>query len=433
MSLYKRGRVWWVERWIAGKRKRKSLGVRDRKAAEIKAADLLRNDELRAAGVETFQETRLAPLGSLVAEYTGELTRLGRSKVHVQSTKGRLERLVRGCDRVAELTPERVRRALTRLADELGLCAKTSNDYRNAIHGFFSWLVREGRWEGNPVAAVPKVRVIGKSRERRALSDEELRRLLGAAPPHRATCYLLAATSGLRRSELGALRWRDVDLVAATVTVRAAGAKNRREATLPLPPATVEALRGHRRRASGSAVFDAVPLVKTFYRDLERAEIPKKTDEGVLDFHALRATYATRLAREGVPLTVAQGLLRHSTPTLTSNVYTKLEFHDKRAAAESIDVGGAAESCGQNCGGTAVTSTDAPALMGASCTTPESDLRRLEDPLSEIVEAPQVGAAVKVAGVHRNRTDPPGCSPGAQGLKPQGPTRNPSTPASTPF
>jgi hypothetical protein len=33
-----------------------------------------------------------------------------------------------------------------------------------------------------------------------------------------------------------------------------------------------------------------------------------------------------------LPLVLAQRFMRHSTPVLTANVYTKLELHDARAA-----------------------------------------------------------------------------------------------------
>ena len=60
------------------------------------------------------------------------------------------------------------------------------------------------------------------------------------------------------------------------------------------------------------------------------------SDGRFLDFHALRVTYGTSLARAGVRLQTAQRLLRHSTPVLTANVYTRLELHDLRGAVERL-------------------------------------------------------------------------------------------------
>ncbi len=51
------------------------------------------------------------------------------------------------------------------------------------------------------------------------------------------------------------------------------------------------------------------------------AGIPYETDSGILDFHALRTTCLSWLAAANVPLRTLQEFARHSTPTLTMNVY----------------------------------------------------------------------------------------------------------------
>jgi integrase len=50
----------------------------------------------------------------------------------------------------------------------------------------------------------------------------------------------------------------------------------------------------------------------------------------------LRVTHGTALARAGVRLQVVQRLMRHSTPVLTANVYTRLELHDLRGAVGQL-------------------------------------------------------------------------------------------------
>jgi hypothetical protein len=55
-----------------------------------------------------------------------------------------------------------------------------------------------------------------------------------------------------------------------------------------------------------------------------------------VDFLALRTTFGTDLARGGVSLQVAQKLMRHSTPTLTSNVYTVLGRDDERSGVNAL-------------------------------------------------------------------------------------------------
>jgi len=60
-----------------------------------------------------------------------------------------------------------------------------------------------------------------------------------------------------------------------------------------------------------------------------------KSVHGPIRFHDLRATTATLLARAGVPLVVAQRILRHSDPRLTANVYSHVDLGDLRGRAES--------------------------------------------------------------------------------------------------
>jgi integrase len=82
-----------------------------------------------------------------------------------------------------------------------------------------------------------------------------------------------------------------------------------------------------------------VPRTTTHRKDLAAAKIPVVTPAGVVDFHALRVTYGTLLARAGVTLAQAQKLMRHSTPALTANLYTRLQMDDARDAVMKIDVG----------------------------------------------------------------------------------------------
>ena len=82
-----------------------------------------------------------------------------------------------------------------------------------------------------------------------------------------------------------------------------------------------------------------MPRTTTLRKDLAAAKIAVVTPAGVVDFHALRTTYGTLLARAGVSLAQAQKLMRHSTPALTANIYTRLQMDDARDAVMKIDVG----------------------------------------------------------------------------------------------
>lgn len=338
-------RHWWLEYREDGRRYRVNLKKTDKRAAQIAAAKILSAVE---QGTGNYETTRSLAVDDLLAEYVSELDRRARSVIHVKSTRTRLMWFFGEVSTLADLTPERIRTLLTRLSqtrlkspNHAGAgripCAKTVNDYRAALHGIFAWLVREDRWPRNPVDAVPRVRSTGPTRQRRALELDQLEPFFASVPPDRGLVYRVAATTGLRRAELGSLVWADVDFTLATVTIRARSAKNRRDAHLPLAKTTLAALHAARGEARDEdKVFRTIPDIQVFYNDLKRAGIKVDTAEGRVDFHPLRATFATSLARTGAPLVLAQRLMRHSTPTLTANVSTKLGAVPVRATPAGV-------------------------------------------------------------------------------------------------
>jgi len=71
--------------------------------------------------------------------------------------------------------------------------------------------------------------------------------------------------------------------------------------------------------------------------DLERAGIPYPDGSGnVADFHCLRHTFISRLARSRVSPAVAKSLARHSTITLTIDRYTHTLIQDERRALDLL-------------------------------------------------------------------------------------------------
>ena len=71
--------------------------------------------------------------------------------------------------------------------------------------------------------------------------------------------------------------------------------------------------------------------------DLAEAGVPYVDANGLFaDFHALRHTYITNLARNGVPLVTAQKLARHSTPMLTAQRYTHIDLQDQKVAVDRL-------------------------------------------------------------------------------------------------
>ncbi len=186
---------------------------------------------------------------------------------------------------------------------------------------------RQERIGNNPLRKVVRVDIRGQQKRRRAFTDEEFNRLLAVAG-ERKIVYQAAAFTGLRVGELQQLIWGDMKLddPRPHILVRAATAKNRREAIVPLHPQLLAEL----KVAKPTNVADTQPVFshlsnadRQIRRDLDAAGIQRIDTMGrKLDFHCLRYTFATKLARSGISMRLAQELMRHSDPRLTANIYT---------------------------------------------------------------------------------------------------------------
>jgi integrase len=141
----------------------------------------------------------------------------------------------------------------------------------------------------------------------------------------------VAAYTGLRRGELIALRWRDIDFAAHKLTVRravsagveATSTKSRRAREVPLPDQAAGALDRLSKRSEfggpGEYVFanrlgrrlDATALRRRFERARDAAGLPP------LRFHDLRHTYGSLLVAGGVDLQSVKAAMGHSRITTT--------------------------------------------------------------------------------------------------------------------
>ena len=346
-SLYKRGgKGAWIASWHDhdGRRRDQSTRTTDRAAAERILAKKVADAALRREGVIDANTDRYAaegrrPIGEHVAEFIADCRERGQADRYVQQKEAKLGQLVAssGASRLTDLTADRIDGFLVGLRED-GLSARSVNHARAIVASFMTWCVRRRQLLASPMVAVGKQRERpADRRSRRALTDEEIQRLLEVAEDRgRAEWYLTALLSGLRRGEMLNLRWADIDWDGGCI--RVVDGKSRREEFVPLHPLLsqrLSTLRDARRGAPGERVFPTEVTNRTRRADFERAGIPSTDDDGkVADLHALRTTLGTRLAQSGVPPQIAQRLMRHADYRTTLNHYTALTLADTAAALQ---------------------------------------------------------------------------------------------------
>jgi integrase len=190
-----------------------------------------------------------------------------------------------------------------------------------------------------------------------------LTRLIGRAIYPRA---ILALFTGVRRGELLALRWVNIDLDAKKIIrirealeeTKAHGTRFKRAKTksgrrdISLPDIVVEALREHRRRQledrvalglgklpDDALVFPALDGGPQSPRSFsgEWAELAKSIGMGDITLHALRHTHASQLIDAGIDVVAISKRLGHASPNITLRIYAHGFRKRDDKAAEAIN------------------------------------------------------------------------------------------------
>jgi site-specific recombinase XerD len=236
----------------------------------------------------------------------------------------------------------------------LPLAPASKTKIKSAFSVLYSHAIRYEWLTFNPIG---KVRTSSKPlREKDVLSPEEFQALLGELSVRDRAMVLLAGSTGLRRSEMIALTWADVNVITLEVAVVRSCVRNRfgpgkstsSRRPVPLHPLVLEALIEWRRESLYKAEADFVfaslrlkgkkpmgpdNLLKRYIRPaIERAGIEGKR----IGWHNFRHSLATNLRAMGVDVKVAQELLRHANVRTTLDIYTRAVSQQKRDANAKV-------------------------------------------------------------------------------------------------
>jgi integrase len=239
---------------------------------------------------------------------------------------------------------------------------------RTVLRAALADAVEEGLLRRSPAARVPMPRVVAKppkEKEVQAWTEEQVERFLLASGDHRwAIAFRLGVLYGLRRSEVLALRWNDLDVKRKTLRIdegliavsngamwsQAKNARSRR--VIPIDAETVLRLARRRkeqmeeRLVAGAEWEDDDLVVATHVgrpvmpRSLDRAlellveaaELPRLTSHGL---RRTAATHMVRGARDVGELRAVADVLGHS-PDMLMKVYAHALPESTRAVADRI-------------------------------------------------------------------------------------------------
>ena len=243
-----------------------------------------------------------------------------------------------------------------------GRAKSTVKRYLNALHAVLSLAVKWGVIEKHPLRNMKSIKTDDNSRPR-YLEDAEEIRLLRALdereerkrsereggnawrkargdsllPDLRKQPFadylkpivLLAKNTGMRKGEILALKWSDIDFNNAILTVRWLTAKNEKTRYIPINSTALGILKAWRSQSNKDLVFPCGDFKSAWKAVLNAADIQNFV------FHGLRHDFASRLVMAGADLKTVQELLGHADMTMTLR-YAHLSPGHKAAAVELL-------------------------------------------------------------------------------------------------
>src|SRR5215831_9086068 len=324
--------------WVGDTRHKRSLGrIRQpgsregitRTQAEARLRELMADTQVVAGSGERHT---IAEVGR---RYRAAAERAGRKP----STLENLESEVRthlapafGTSTIDRISAEDVADLIAALEGG-GLAPKTIHNVIGTLSALFNFARQpRRRWASSNPCEGAELPAIPEPEEIRYLELGELQLLIAHARPglyHRldGALYLTAGMTGLRQGELLALRWRDVDWIAARIRVRRnlvrgrIGTPKSRRSIRSVPMADeVGGELDRLHKASGYTGDDdlvfAHPATGKF---IAKPNVTRRLHQALADaglddthvFHDLRHTFGTRMAAAGVPMRTLQEWMGH--------------------------------------------------------------------------------------------------------------------------
>jgi integrase len=345
-SLIKRGDFWYIKMYNHTGKQVMRKGYSDKRETQALAIQL--EDEktkMRRGDIDPKAEQRkierAKEIGTHLAEYKLLLQAKGNSINHTSYTIADIQKFINFAkvNQAEAITRVMVDQWVLELVKAGADSRSTINRRVGSVKALLKHLYGIKTISEYVLLKYPKMKTKGMEvRKRRALEMEEQRKLLAKAGD-RADLYKFCLGTGARHSGCVHLTVEDCNLTEKTVSMKVKDNQHRNKVHIvPMHPDLVPILQ---RRCEGrqrtEKVFD-VPArsmaAKLLREDCKAAGV----DTTHIDFHALRHSFITTLAKANIHPNVVQALAGHAKVETTLAYYTHFKRSDERAALEVMKI-----------------------------------------------------------------------------------------------
>jgi integrase len=307
MALYRRGRIWYADFYVRGKRVQESTRTGNRREAEkfyaSRITDVKRGDYAMPVKVTVCE------FGQQYLEYAKANK---RSWIRDRQMMNHLNEFF-GTTMLSEVGPLAIEKYKLQRVQSMSP-ASVNREIALLKHLFNlaeHWGFHRGR---NPVRGVKFL--AEDNLQFRSLSEAEEEALVGSCSPYLQDLVRFAINTGLRRGEILNLKWEEVDL--ERNVIRMLVRKTRRVLEMPLNDralAVVRAWWGVRRCEFVFYNPETGVRFKNLWQGLKKACRKARLED--VTWHTFRHTFAARLTHAGVDLVTVKELLGHSAVSMT--------------------------------------------------------------------------------------------------------------------
>ena len=335
--LKKRGRYYWTDFYVNGKRIRQSLKTTEK----LVALDRLRvlQDQLKSES-----EAKDIRFDNFCEQYMKWAW--AEKPSSAPHEKGRIAKIqtffkAQGVKLLSDITPYHIEQFKAYLKNQTKprkLAKSTINLYLQQIRGMFNHAIDWGMYsEESPMK---KVRTYRTSPTVTILTDSQVKKILKACEEisnnprssvHREIYSMVrfALNTGLRKTELLRLKWRDIK--DNELVIRGKGEKTR---IIPLNSIAKEIL-GSQVREGGEYVFAIQNRNRNPVLQRTVNKVRKLSGVPIFRMHLLRHYFATKLMEQGIDIITISELLGHSQITM-SLLYSHTNASRKKSAVDSL-------------------------------------------------------------------------------------------------